>query len=86
MEMAKVWQKVYVILDNCSQDSFIYNNWLKELGIQSIKTILNLKTLHGERTESTIVVEGMQVTKTSGDGSLLTLPKLYAESEISVDK
>ena len=50
-----------------------------------MKTTLTFKTLHREKTESTIAVEGIQVTEMSGDGSLLTLLKLYAR-EIPVDK
>ena len=42
--------------------------------------------LRGQKTESTIVVEGVQVTGMSGDGSLLTLLKSYARREIPVDK
>ena len=40
-----------------------------------MKTTLNLKTLHGEKTESTIVVEFIKLTGMSGDGSLLPFPK-----------
>ena len=47
-----------------------------------MKITLNLKTLYGEKTESTMVVEGIQVTGMSGDSSLLTLSKLYARREI----
>ena len=52
-----------------------------------MKTTLNLKTLHGGKTESTMVVEGIKVTRLSGgDSSLLPLPKLYTRREIPVDK
>ena len=51
-----------------------------------MKTALSLKALHGEKTESTMVVEGIKVTGMSGDGSLLSLPKLYTRREIPVDK
>ena len=33
-----------------------------------------------------MVVEGIKVTGISGDGSLLSLPKLYTRWEITVDK
>ena len=51
-----------------------------------MKTTLNLKTLHGKKTKSTMVVEGIQVNGMRGDGSLLTCAKLYARREIPVDK
>ena len=44
----------YAILDNCSQGSLV-----KELGIHGTKTTLNLKTLHMEKAESIMVVDGL---------------------------
>ena len=76
----------YAMLDNCHQGSFIHDNLVKEIGVQGMKTSLNLKTLHGEKIESIMVVEGIQVTGMSGNGSLLTFLKLYARREIPVDK
>ena len=76
----------YTMLDNCSQGSFIHDDLVKELGVHGMKTNLNLKTLHREKAESTMVVEGIKVTGMSGDGSLLSLPKLYTRREIPVDK
>ena len=74
------------MLDNYSRGSFIHANLVKELQFHGMKTTLNLKTLHGGKTESTMVVEGIKVTRLSGDGSLLPLPKLYTRREIPVDK
>ena len=68
----------YAMLDNCSQGSFVHDNLIKELGVHGMKTTLNLKTSHGEKTESTMVVKGHK--------SLLSLPKLYTRKEIPIDK
>ena len=76
----------YVMLDNSSQGSFIHDNLVKELEVHGMKTTSNLKTLHGEKTESTIIVKEIKVTGMSGDGSLLSLPKLYRRREIPVDR
>ena len=76
----------YAMLYNCSQGPFIHDDLVKELGVHGMKTTLSLKTLHGEKTESTMVVEGIKVNGMSGDGSLLSLPKLYTRREIPVDK
>ena len=76
----------YAMLDNCSQGSFIHDNLVKELEVHGIKTTLNIKTVYGEKTESTMVLEGIKVTGISGDGSLLSLLKLYTRREIPVDK
>ena len=78
--------QIYAMLDNCSQGSFIYENLVKEIGVRGMKTNLNLKTLHGERTENTMVVEGTKVAGMNDDSSWLALPKLYARKEIPVDK
>ena len=75
----------YAMLDNCSQGSFIHDNLVKELGVHGMKTTLNLKTLHGKKTESTMVVEDIKMTGISGNGSLLSPPKLYTRWETTVD-
>ena len=49
-----------------------------------MKTTLNLKTVHMEKTESTMVVEDNRMVGKSC--SLLILPKLYERREIPVDK
>ena len=55
----KGMRQTYAMLGNCSQGSFIHENLVKEIGVRGMKTTLNLKTLHGERTENTMVVEGI---------------------------
>ena len=66
------------MLNNCSQGCFIHDSMMKKLGIDSIKTTLNLKTLHGEKSESTIDVEGIKVAGIHGDGCWVTLPQSYS--------
>ena len=75
----------YAMLDNCSQGSFILDSTIKKLGIQGIKTTLKLKTLHGERSESTFAI-GVKVTRMHGDSGWLALPKLHSRREIPVNK
>ena len=41
----------YAMLDNCSQGSFIHDSIVKKLGITGSKATINLKTLHGVRSE-----------------------------------
>ena len=59
---------------------------VKKLGIQGIKVTLKLKTLHGERSESTFAIEGVKVTGMHGDSIGVALPKLYSRREIPVHK
>ena len=76
----------YAMLDNCSQGSFIHDSLVKKLGAIGSKTIINLKTLHGERSEKTISVEGIKVAQLHGNSSWLNLPKMYARKNLPVDK
>ena len=53
----------YAMLDNCNQGSFIHDSLVKKLGVTGSKTTINLKTLHGERSEKTISIEGIKVVQ-----------------------
>ena len=59
----------YAMLDSCSQGSFIQEDLIKELQLSGRKTTLNLKTMNGERTESNVLIEGMDVKGVSGNNS-----------------
>ena len=45
-----------LILDNCSQGSFIKQDLLKRLGLYVQKLSLNLKPLTGEKSEETVIL------------------------------
>ena len=49
----------YAMLDNCSQGSFIREALVKKMQTSGRKTTLNLKTLNGERSESTTAIKGL---------------------------
>ena len=51
----------YAMLDNCSQGSFIHEALVKKMQATGRKATMNLKTLNGERSESTTAIEGLQV-------------------------
>ena len=76
----------YAMLGNYIQASFILGSVVKKVGIQGIKATLKLRTLYGERSESTFAIEAVKVTGMHGDSSWLALPKLYSGREIPVDK
>ena len=76
----------YALLDNCSQGLFIHDSLVKKLCVTGRKTTVNLKTLHGERSEKTISVEGIKVAQLHGDSSWLNLPKMYARRNLPVGK
>ena len=76
----------YAMLDNCSQGSFVHEDVLKQLGVKGTKTTLNLKTLHGERSEIISTTAVMQVKGVKEDGNWLVLPRLYSRKDLPVDK
>ena len=49
------------MLDNCSQGCFIQEALVKKMHTSGRKAILNFKTLNGERSESTIAIDGLRV-------------------------
>ena len=74
------------MLDSCSQGSLRQEDLLKELQLSGRKTTLNLKTLNIERTESTVLIDGVDVKGVSGNNNMIKLSKMYARTELSVDK
>ena len=50
------------MLDNCSQESFITEGIIQELGITGRKLKLSLKTLTGEKSEELAAVNGLIVS------------------------
>ena len=59
---------------------------LKQIGVKGTKTDLNLRILHGEKSENTSAIAFMQVKRIKGDGKWLSLPRLYARKYLSVEK
>ena len=79
----------YAMLDSCIQGSFIQDDLIKEFQLSSRKTRktrLNLKTLNGEWPKSTLQIKGMDVKGVIGNNSGIKLSKLYAMTELLVDK
>ena len=74
------------MLDSCSQGSLRQEDLLKELQLSGRKTTLNLKTLNIERTESTVLIDGVDVKGVSGNNNMIKLSKMYARTELPVDK
>ena len=56
---------MFVMLDTCSQGTFITTSLMKQLNISGIQTFINIKMLTGHQKESLYIVEGLSV---SGNG------------------
>ena len=76
----------YAMLDSCSQGSFIQEDLIKELLLSGRKITLNLKTLNGEKTESKMLIKGMDFKGVSGNNSWIKLPKMYTRTKFPVNK
>ena len=76
----------YAMLNNCSQGSFVQEALVQKMQTPGRKTILNLKTLNGERSESTKAIEGLQVAGSKNGSTLIKLPRIYTRKHLPVDK
>lgn len=45
-----------------------------------------MQTLNGEKSESTVIIEGIDVRGVGGNNSWIKLPKMYARAHLAVDK
>ena len=76
----------YAMLDNCSQGSFIQEALVKKMQTSGKKTTLNLKALNGERSESTIAIDRLQVARSTDGNTRIKLPRIYTRKHLPVDK
>ena len=63
----------YAVLDNSRQGSFIQEILVKKMQTSGRSTTLNLKTLHGERSEPTIAVDRLQVARSKDRNTWIKL-------------
>ena len=76
----------YAMLDNCSQRSFIREALVEKMQTSGRKTMLNLKTLNGERSESITAIERLQVAGSKDRSTWIKLPRIYTRKHLPVDK
>ena len=75
------------MLDNCIQQIFIKQNLLKRLGVDGQKLSLNLKTLTGEKSEETLMVDNFKVVGANNmNNDWISLPKVYSKKALPVEK
>ena len=66
--------------------SFIREVLVKKMQTSGRKTTLNLKTLHGERSESTTAIEGLQAAGSKDGSTWIKLPRIYTRKHLPIDK
>ena len=79
--------ETYAILDSCSEGNFILKGLLKELKISGRNMNITVKTLNGERSEESVVIDGLEVgngTKFNSNGKWIRLPKTYSKEKFSI--
>ena len=59
--------KINAMLDNCSQATFMQNKLLGALGLHGHKTSITVKTMNGEVTKSSEVLDGIEVAQASNE-------------------
>ena len=67
----------YAMLGNYSQGSFIQEALVKKM---------QMKTLNGERSESTIAIHRLQVAGSKDGNTWIKLPRIYTRKQLPVDK
>ena len=79
--------RTYAMLDNCSHGSFIKQDLFKRLRVDGQKLSLNLKTLTGEKSEETLMVDNLKVAGVNKmNNNWISLPKVYSKKTLPVEK
>ena len=79
--------KTYALLDSCSQGTFILERLQKRFGIKGRKTSINIKTLNGEFTNKSSVINGLKVASSiNSSEDWLELPDTYTKKYLPVGK
>ena len=79
--------ETYAMWDSCSEGTFIEKGLLKELKISGRNTNITVKTLNGERSKESVVIDGLEVangTKFNSDGKWIRLPKTHSKEKLSI--
>ena len=78
-----------ILLDSCSQRTFVTDNLLKKLGLSGVRTSINIKTLSRSKKVTSSLIEGLMVSKQplfkDKRFQWAKLPKLYSREQIPVD-
>ena len=77
--------KVYGMLDNCSQGSFISQDMLHMFDVKGINTRISIKTLTSTTSEDACLVDGFVVSDFAGK-YMIHLPKLYTRRNLPISR
>lgn len=75
----------YALLDSCSQGTFIDERLISHLGVSGRDTSITVKTLNGEHTGRSQVIDGLKVkAKDDSCCNWITLPPTFSKEELPV--
>eukprot|EP00795_Rhopilema_esculentum_P001046 gene1046-15376_t len=77
--------KVYGMLDNCSQGSFINQDVLDNFDIKGTDTKICIKTVTGTVSDDSQIVEGFMVSDVNNTNTI-SLPRLFTRKSLLIDK
>ncbi len=77
--------KVYGMLDNCSQGTFIKKDILRSLDAPKVNTKITIKTITGTTTEDADIVNDLIVSSIDGSNQI-DLPKVFSRRDLPVDQ
>lgn len=74
----------YAFFDNGSAGCFATESIRRQLGVEGVRTVLRLATMHGESQIESTVMDSLVVTSLNGDNPI-ELPRTYTRDEIPAD-
>lgn len=74
----------YIFYDNGSGGCFVTESIREQLGVEGIRTVLRLATMHGESQVESSVMTNLIVTSLDDDNPI-ELPHMYIRHEIPAD-
>ena len=77
--------KVYGMLDNCNQGTFIRNYVLEFLDASVVQTTIIVRTMSESSKEKSCKIEGLKVSSIDGT-TTVHLPKAYSQQSLPVDQ
>ena len=77
--------KTYVILDCCSQGTFINSELARKLRTEGTLTTIRIKALNGEESQETKAISDLKVTSSNEKNVWIDLPVSYTRENLPVE-
>ena len=77
--------RIHVMLDCCSQRTFISTDLARKLKAEGVQTTIKIKSLNGKENQETEAVCSLKVSKSSEKRLWINLPVTYTKEDLLVD-